>query len=44
MIQQKTIAKLKESLNERNNEYREIDTKRDLIEKLWNDRENKNKN
>jgi len=44
MIQQKTIAKLKESLTERNIEFREIDTKRDLIEKLWSDRENKNKN
>lgn len=44
MIQQKTILKLKESLTERNIEYREIDVKRDLIEKLWSDRENKNKN
>lgn len=44
MIQQKTIMKLKESLKERNIEFKESETKRELIEKLWKDKDNKNKN
>mmetsp|Transcript_21176 Transcript_21176/g.17569 ORF Transcript_21176/g.17569 Transcript_21176/m.17569 type:complete len:111 (+) Transcript_21176:625-957(+) len=44
MIQQKNILKLKESLGERNIEFKDNDSKRDLIDKLWADKDNKNKN